>query len=83
MWYQNFDAMFNYQANVISENTTSSNFTDIGNITLSEMGTLPFIYPYYKGQMVQRESMEMCKEFDGDCFKFIKKYLKIEWINSW
>ena len=26
--------------------------------------------------------MEMCPEFDGDYFKFAKKYVKFEWING-
>jgi len=54
----------------------------IGKIKMSEMKTLPFIAPYYKGKEVPRVSATMCKEFGGDCFKFIKKYMKVHWGNS-
>ena len=49
---------------------------------MSEMKTIPFIAPYYKGQVIPRYSMSMCKEFDGDCHKFAKKYIKFQWQNG-
>jgi len=53
----------------------------IGKIKMSEMKTLPFIAPYYKGKEVPRVSFSMCKIFGGDCFKFVKNYLKVQWKN--
>ena len=81
MWYQNFNQMFKYQGNTNMENTTTANLTALGNITLSKMQVLPLILPYYKGNIVPRTSKTMCKEFGGDCFQFVKKHLKIEWID--
>jgi len=50
---------------------------------MSEMKTIPFIAPYYKGKEIPRTSMTMCKEFDGDCMQYVQKYLKVKWINEW
>ena len=47
------------------------------------MKSLPFVAPYYNNQIVPRHSMTMCKEFDGDCFQFVKKYKKYEWFNQY
>ena len=52
----------------------------LGDVKLSEMGVLPFIAPYYKGREIRREDNEMCKEFDGDCFKFFEKYIDLKWV---
>ena len=68
--------MFLYLNNSNSENTTIAKLDKIGNVTMSEMKTLPLVGLYYKGDEVPRQSMIMCKEFGGDCFKFVKKYQK-------
>jgi hypothetical protein len=62
--------MIFYLNNTITENTSTADLVKIGKIKLSEMETLPFIAPYYKGKMIPRRSMELCKEFGGDCFKY-------------
>jgi hypothetical protein len=63
--------MFFYQNNSTSQNTTNIDLIELGKVDLNEMGTLPFVAPYYKGQMVPRESDAMCNEFGGDCFQFV------------
>ncbi len=63
--------------NSITGNTTTADLLSIGTIKLSEMGTLPFVAPYYKGKEIPRHSKDMCKDYDGDCFKFVSQYLKI------
>ena len=72
--------MFYFQNNSISENTTTANLLDIGDVKLSEMKLLPFIAPYYKGWEIKRKDEIMCKEFDGDCFKFFEKYIDLKWV---
>jgi len=48
---------------------------------MSDMGTLPFINLYHDYKTIHRTSKTMCHEFGGDCFKFIQKYLKVQWEN--
>ena len=81
LWYQNFYQMFFYQNNSITSNTSYADLIKLGNVKMNEMKMIPFVAPYYKGKMVPRQSMDMCKEFEGDCFKFVNKYLKIQWDN--
>lgn len=69
--------MFLFQNNTITQNTTTIDLIPLGKVKLSEMQTLPFVAPYYKGETVPRTSDTMCKESGGDCFKFVNKYLKI------
>ena len=72
--------MFYFQNNSISENTTSANLLEIGEVKLSEMKLLPFIATYYKGNEIPRRDETMCKEFDGDCLKFFEKYIDLKWV---
>ena len=83
MWYQNLAQMFSYKGNSIQENNTTADLKAIGKVKLSDMKTLPFVAPYYKGALVPRTSMKMCGEFGGDCFQFVNKYKKYEWINRY
>ena len=46
------------------------------------MGTLPFLTFGYKGHEIPEYSKDICKETAGDCFEFVKKYLKVDWIQS-
>ena len=72
--------MFYYQNNTIAQALTATNFEEVGNVKLIDMHTVPFYAPYYKGKEIPLKSFEMCHEFDGDCFKFAKKYLRYEWL---
>ena len=45
------------------------------------MKVMPFFSIYYKGDIVPRESQSLCGEFGGDCFKFVSKFLKLQWID--
>jgi hypothetical protein len=74
--------MIYYKRNNIQENVSVANLTETGEIKLSEMGMLPFIAPYYKGDIIPRNSSTMCEEFEGDCMKFVDKHLKIKWIKA-
>ena len=75
--------MFLNQGNTVLDATTLTDLDKLGNISLSQMKTLPFVGPYYKGKIVPRTSDEMCGgEFGGDCLKFVQKYLKFEWYNT-
>ena len=71
--------MFLYLGNSINIYETETNFEKIGNISLTEMQTLPFYLIYYKGNVLKRTNHEQCKETNGDCFEFMKKYLIFEW----
>jgi hypothetical protein len=51
-------------------------------VKLKEMGAIPFYSFYYLNAPVMRNDPVMCKEFGGDCDKFVNKYLKIVWING-
>ena len=66
--------MFLYRENALSQNVSTADLKEIGKVKMSEMKTLPFVAPYYKGKIIPREDMTMCKEFGGDCYKFVKKY---------
>ena len=53
---------------------------EIGNQTLKDMGSMPYITLKYKGKVLPMKSDKLCKETNGDCRAFINKYLKIKWI---
>jgi len=74
--------MTNYLANNISTYMTTADFPKIGTIKLSEMETIPFYGFAYKNAKVMRNDPVMCKDFDGDCYKFVNKYLNITWFNA-
>jgi len=46
------------------------------------MEILPFYGLYYKGTYLNREDMDVCEEFGGDCYEFAMKYLKFEWLTD-
>ena len=41
---------------------------------------MPFIDVHFRGKGLKRGYDERCSETGGDCMKFIKKYLKIKWM---
>ena len=59
-----------------------SNFIEMDNLKLNEMGTMPFFGLWYKGETIKRNSTSLCQETGGDCFAFVTKYLKLEWIEK-
>ena len=63
-------------------NSSASYLVKLGKVKLSDMKTLPFLAAYYKGNAIPRTSMDMCKEYDGDCFKFVNKFLKVQSVQS-
>ena len=60
---------------------TIANLTEIGNVELEDMGTLPFFSVHYKGKQLPSKSEKLCPETKGDCFEYVQKYLDIKWIN--
>ena len=66
-----------FKNNTVTQNTSTTDLFKLGKVNLSEMNTLPFLAPRYKGKGIPRTSMDMCKEHDGDCLKFINKFLKV------
>lgn len=60
LWYYQFYMMLNYQKNTIVENIVTPDIASWDPIPLSEMNTLPFVAPYYKGQEIPRFSISMC-----------------------
>ena len=58
---------------------TQTNYDEIGKITMKEMGSFHFHALNYKGHLLKKKDEKICKEFKGDCMKFIKKYLKLNW----
>ena len=74
--------MINYMANNISTYSSAANFEVIGTLKLSDIQSIPFYGFYYKNKAVKREDATLCKEFGGDCFKFVSKYLDITWTTG-
>ena len=68
-----------YEGDSVNIYQTNTDFQKIGNISLSEMKTLPFYSIYYKGNMLKRTDDVHCKETGGDCFEFMNKYLIFNW----
>jgi hypothetical protein len=62
--------MFTYQLPQVLNNTSIIQPADFGNVTLKEMNIIPFYGFYFKGKFLNRVDKEVCKEFDGDCYKF-------------
>jgi hypothetical protein len=81
-WYQQLNLMTNYLANIITTSLTAADFEEIGVVSLKTIGATPFYNFYYKNAIVKRNDPVMCKEFGGDCYKFVNKYLKIVWVNG-
>ena len=69
-----------YQLNNISTFSTAAEFNKIGVVKLKEMKAIPFHGFYYKNKEVKRNDPVLCKEYEGDCSKFVNKYLKIKWL---
>jgi hypothetical protein len=69
-------------ANVITTATTAADFEEIGILKLSDMKTIPFYGYEYNNVRIKRTDPVLCKEFDGDCEKFVAKYLKMDWLNG-
>ena len=69
--------MFQYQGNSFTEITTTADLIKLKNVTFSDLKSLPFLAPNYKGEKILRTSKTMCGEFGGDCFKFLNHHLKI------
>ena len=61
-----------------SSSFAQANMTEIGIVSLDDMGTLPFYSVHYKGKQLSIESEEKCQ---GSCLKFAQKYLEIKWVN--
>ena len=49
----------------------------LGNVTLKEMGALPFFSLYYEKNYFPRYSMKYCEGTDGDCYKLKIKIYQI------
>ena len=76
--------MFTYDNNNVTETVTSTDFNKIGEITLKQTKTLPFFKTYFRGNQLPRNGTAygLCKETDGDCFEFVKKYMNINIISN-
>lgn len=55
-------------------------FNEIGEVSLQDMRTIPFIKLQFRAQDVKRNDTTMCKETHGDCLQFVNKYLNISWF---
>jgi hypothetical protein len=44
------------------------------------MNVVPFYGFQYKGKYLNRDDQDTCREFNGDCYLFVKKYLRLEWF---
>ena len=74
--------MFLYQGNTLTEITTTTDLTKLGNVTFSDLKSLPFLALNYKGYSILRNSTSMCGDFGGDCEKFLNHHLNIYWKNE-
>lgn len=79
-WYSQLNLMAFYQLNNISTFTTTADFNKIGVVSLNEMKAIPFYGFYYKNKEVMRNDPVLCKDYGGDCAKFVQKFLKIKWL---
>lgn len=72
--------MINYENPYITTIEAISNFEAIGVPTLQKMGVNPFMEFIYKSKTLDKYNKDVCKETEGDCFKWINRYLKIQFI---
>ena len=81
---QDFELMIKYKHFYHRNTVTAVNFNKIGIVALDDMGTLPFFSVHYKGKHlpIKSEKKKECAETNGDCFKFVTKFLKIKWKNA-
>ena len=59
--------MIFYLGDSVNMNETAVDLIELGKVKMSEMDSIPFIAPYYKGEIIPRTSKTMCKEFGGNC----------------
>ena len=49
-------------------------------MSIKEIGSTPFYGVDYSGTHEFKEtSMDECKETGGDCFKYLKMFVRMEW----
>lgn len=48
-----------------------SDFDKIGQWSIEKMGLNPFLYFSYQGSEVPKFDKKLCKDTDGDCYKWI------------
>ena len=68
--------MFTYGNSTVNYIEYKTDFNEIWEISLDQMGTLHFIKLSFKGKTLPRNSDE-CAETNGDCLEFVEKYLNI------
>ena len=61
---------------------TIANLTEVGSVSLDDMGSLPFFSLSYKGKELPIKSEKYCAETNNDCFQYASKYLDIKWIGA-
>jgi len=73
------ERMINHEDPYTNLTETFSDFEKIGVRKLESMGILPFINFSHKGTAIKPQMPDKCKETNGDCLKWLNKYLTIEW----
>ena len=51
-------------------------FDQLGEVSIGQVGTIPFYAVNYNFKEIKRWDDEVCKETNGDCFLFVKQYYK-------
>ena len=55
----------------------------IGEVSIAQMGSIPFIRFTFRGRTVYKNDSTMCSETNSDCFEFINRYLNITWKSNY
>jgi hypothetical protein len=82
LWYQEFNQMVNYSNNDLSQTESFADLDTLGEKSIKEIGIMPFYSVYYKGSQILKEDKLLCGEFQGDCYQFVTKYLKLIWLDK-
>ena len=75
--------MVTYGKDMVKEVETKTDFDKIGNVTMDQMDTIPFLQVYFYGNVQHKNGInhKQCFETGSDYIAFVEKYFQIKWIN--
>jgi hypothetical protein len=71
--------MLQYDGDSIIQNSTLTNFKELGEVTIERTKSQPFFALRYKNWLISKKNETMCAETNGDCRKLLDNYLTYEW----
>ena len=75
LWYTQFNQMFIFGNNSNASFTTEADMITVYNV--SQIGSFPLYGMLHDGYEMKKYDAERCKEFDGDCLKWVDKHFEI------